>query len=121
LYPAALPTVISVGSLDVAGAGYSNQPSSFSNAATVVAPGALLHLADKQAQRIVYAGTSFAAPVVTLFVALDQMTRHPVFSAGNLASFPITVHSLATTALSDLPLACTFTSGATSAIDPSCN
>jgi len=121
LYPAALPTVISVGSLDVAGSGYSSQPSSFSNAATVVAPGALVHLADKQAQRIVYAGTSFAAPVATLFVTLDQMTQQPSFSAGNLATYPITVHSLASTALTDLPLVCTFTTGPTSAVDHTCN
>lgn len=124
LYPAALSTVISVGSLDVTPNGYAGQPSSFSNAATVLAPGALYQLAGKQTQQIVYAGTSFSAPVVSLFVALDQMRQPPSFGAGTLATYPITVHSMASTALTELPLVCTFTSGipgSASAVDPTCD
>src|SRR5690606_36692854 len=71
LYPAAWPSVVSVGSLDVVGRGYSAERSSFSNAATVLTPGNAYSLVDRRGRTVAYAGTSFSAPVVSLFSALD--------------------------------------------------
>jgi hypothetical protein len=108
LYPASLPTVISVGSLDVTGDSYSASRSVFSNAATVLAPGALYHLASTPTSQLVYAGTSFAAPVVSLFAALDLMSNAPHCDAGTLASRPVVGHDLASRELLDQPLLASF-------------
>jgi hypothetical protein len=83
MYPAAWPLVVGVSSQDAAEtAGFLPTKSSFSNSGEVMAPGALLELgrsaptsADPRA--LGYAGTSFAAPVVTLYTALDLMQRAP--------------------------------------------
>ena len=121
LYPAALPTVISVGSLDVTGAGYSTSRSGFSNAATVLAPGALYHLATKDTQEVVYGGTSFAAPVVSLFAALDLASYPSQCDAGNLRSEPIVPHSLASTELHDQPLLSPFLGSEPTAVSQLCD
>src|SRR5690606_29498203 len=98
-------SVISVGALDVAGSGYGPERSSFSNAATVLAPGALFDLATKQGgQHLVYAGTSFAAPVVSLFAALDMTLGGGSCDAGDSAASPAEAHQLATEALLERPL-----------------
>ena len=122
LFPAALPSVVSVDSLDAEGAGYSAIRSSFSNAATVLAPGALMQLATKDTQQIVYAGTSFAAPIVSLFAALDQMAKAPQCDAGDLSTLPVVkYHDMAGDALDDLPLLSTFTDGSVDALGELCN
>lgn len=120
LYPAALPTVISVGSLDVATTGYSPRRSAFSNAATVLAPGALFGLSTKTTQQIVYAGTSFAAPVVSLFAALDLIADEPLCDAGSTARYPPVAHDLASTSLSDSPLVPSFLGTAPDAVARYC-
>ncbi len=74
LYPSAWPTVISVSSLDVDGNGYSSTRSGFANSGEVAAPGSAFMLVATPGQAVAYAGTSFSAPVVTLFTALDTIT-----------------------------------------------
>lgn len=67
LLPAALPTVIGVGTP------IADRPLPlFSNAADVAAPGAWFHLDGV----VSYAGTSYAAPMVSLFAALDLAGQH---------------------------------------------
>ena len=80
MYPAASPEVVSVSSQDAIGAapedGFSATRSSFSNAGEVMAPGAWYLLGasgEPFARALGYAGTSFAAPVASLFTALDLM------------------------------------------------
>ncbi len=83
LYPAAAANVISVGSLAaVAGGGYS--AASYSNLAEVAAPGGLFELASGGGSTVAYAGTSFAAPVVSLFLGIDNMTHQPRCYGPNL-------------------------------------
>ena len=121
LYPAALPNVISVGALDVAGSGYADRRSSFSNAATVLAPGALFDLAAKQGgQRLVYAGTSFAAPVVSLFSALDTMLGTRLCDAGSLNRSPLVPPDLALDDLLGRPLLPAFYGPAPDAVGTLC-
>ncbi len=74
LYPAAYDNVIAVGSLDVLATDprtYSPAPSAFSNRANVLAPGALFMLTEQDDRTIAYAGTSFAAPIVSVFLTHD--------------------------------------------------
>ncbi|HZJ10122.1 MAG TPA: S8 family serine peptidase, partial [Trueperaceae bacterium] len=120
LYPAALPTVISVGSLDVDGEAYSSARSDFSNAATVLAPGALFKLAQTSDQTIVSAGTSFAAPVTSLFTALDLVGMTRDCDPGDLSTNPISAPALATTDLDGLPLVPAFTNGGPDAVSALC-
>jgi len=75
LYPAASTSVVSVGSLERAGAGY--LAAGYSNAAQVAAPGGLFVLSQEGGRTIAYAGTSFAAPEVALFLAIDSMSYNP--------------------------------------------
>lgn len=87
LYPAASPFVVSVGSLERAGSGYA--ASTYSNLAEVVAPGGLFELTSGAGRTVAYAGTSFAAPVVTLFLAIDGMdTSSRCFMSGRDPSEP---------------------------------
>lgn len=77
LYPAAYENVISVGSLDVMGTGpriYSQSRSAFSNQANVLAPGSMFRLTTSESpdHMITYAGTSFAAPIVSVFMTHDM-------------------------------------------------
>ena len=84
MYPAAWREVLSVGSQDGVGtpaaARFSATKSSFSNDAEILAPGALYLLgASRTGNRaLAYAGTSFSAPVASLFTALDLMQDEPV-------------------------------------------
>jgi hypothetical protein len=83
MYPAAWPEVLSVGSQDGVGTepddGFSSAKSGFSNDAEVMAPGALYLLGQSStgARALAYAGTSFSAPVASLFTALDLMQDSP--------------------------------------------
>lgn len=71
LFPAASPFVVSVGSLEHSATGYA--PSGYSNLAEIAAPGGIFVLASVGDQTVGYAGTSFAAPAVSLFLAVDVM------------------------------------------------
>jgi len=120
LYPAAWPSVISVSSLDASGAGYSPSRSGFANSGEVAAPGALFELGDAGAgQTIAYAGTSFSAPIVTLFAALDRLADR-VCDPGDLTTTPAAAPSLASGIYEDTPLDSVF-GGAGSAIDLRCS
>ena len=83
MYPAAWPEVLSVGSQDGVGTepddGFSSAKSGFSNDAEVMAPGALYLLGQSSTgnRALAYAGTSFSAPVASLFTALDLMQDFP--------------------------------------------
>jgi hypothetical protein len=76
LLPAALPSVIGVGSVNKIAGGFGG-PSWFSNDGEVMAPGALQRLNNKGRFAISYAGTSFAAPAVALFTARDLAQFDP--------------------------------------------
>lgn len=82
LYPAASGFVISVGSLAATGGGYA--VADYSNSAEIAAPGGLFELASVGGSTVAYAGTSFAAPVVSLFLAVDGMQADPRCQAGDL-------------------------------------
>ncbi len=71
LYPAASPYVVSVGSLEASGVGFA--AADYSNVAEIAAPGGIFELYGAAGQSVGYAGTSFAAPVVSLFLAADSM------------------------------------------------
>ena len=96
LFPAAWESVVAVGSLDATlPSGFGAQKSAFSNSSQVVAPGALYELSRSidGDQVLAYAGTSFAAPVVSLFTALDLMQDAPrcgTPTASNLTDEPDT-------------------------------
>lgn len=120
LYPAAWPNVVSVGSLDVAGRGFASGRSDYSNAAGVLAPGGLFLLSDSRGQTTVYAGTSFAAPVVSLFLALDQMKQSPRCAAGSLSGSSATAPALALADEAQLPLLAAFTRSGTNAVAAAC-
>lgn len=93
LYPAALAHVISVGALEPAGgenielctdppvplaqSGGNYVVSGYSNLAEVAAPGGLFKLGMAGDDYLAYAGTSFSAPAVSLFLALDSMLSTP--------------------------------------------
>ena len=75
LYPAAYANVISVGALDVLEtqpSRYSATAAGFSNPANVLAPGAMFRLVRQDGNTIAYAGTSFAAPIVSVFLVHDM-------------------------------------------------
>lgn len=76
LYPAAATNVVSVGSLAAAAGGYS--AAGYSNLAGIAAPGGLFELASGGGNTVAYAGTSFAAPIVSLFLGIDGMSNSPV-------------------------------------------
>lgn len=120
LYPAAWPTVVSVGSLDVNGAGYEAGRSAFSNAATVLAPGNSFLLNARSGNTVAYAGTSFSAPVVSVFSALDQMLRTTQCAAGSVSAAAATAPALAGSSLSGYPLVSTFAGGTTTALEALC-
>ena len=63
LYPAAWPTVVSVGSIDVDGAGYDAGRSAFSNAAAVLAPGNSFLLNARSGNTVARGGTISIAPI----------------------------------------------------------
>ena len=71
LYPAASPWVVSVGSLEPAASGTGFVASAYSNLAEIAAPGGIFELSTVGEETVGYAGTSFAAPVVSLFLAAD--------------------------------------------------
>lgn len=71
LYPSASPNVVSVGSLEVGASDY--VVSGYSNVAEIAAPGGLFELSAAGSQIVSYAGTSFAGPAVSLFIAVDAM------------------------------------------------
>ncbi len=121
LYPAAWPNVVSVGSLDVAGRSFSPARSTYSNAAGVLAPGGLFLLSDARGQTTVYAGTSFAAPVVSLFVALDQMKQEPRCAAGRLGGSAATTPALALSDSTQLPLLSAFSRSGQNALSDVCS
>ena len=122
LYPAAWPTVVSVGSLDVDGRRYSADRSSFSNAASVLAPGNAFSLADRHGRTVAYAGTSFSAPVVSLFSAIDQMLRGTQCAAGSLAGSTALAPALADSGLNGYPLVEPFLrGGGQTALSALCN
>src|SRR5690606_821315 len=122
LYPAAWPTVVSVGSLDVDGRRYSADRSSFSNAASVPAPGHAFPLADRHGRTVAYAGTSFSAPVVSLFSAIDQMLRGTQCAAGSLAGSTAQAPALADSGLNGYPLVEPFLrGGGQTALSALCN
>ena len=79
-FPAALESVVSVSSQDATGSGYSPQRSTFSNGGEVMTPGSLFIAGMEEVpagvnvarvNTVAYAGTSFAAPNVSVFTALD--------------------------------------------------
>ncbi len=83
MYPAAWPEVLAVGAQDGLGTipagGFSATKSSFSNSAEVIAPGSVFLLGESAtgARALGFAGTSFSAPVGTLYTALDLMQDAP--------------------------------------------
>jgi len=104
LLPAAMPSVVSVGSQDILVGGLSETRSGYSNAAGVLAPGGLFLLSDGD-NTTVYAGTSFAAPVVSLLLALDQMKSSPRWPGGGFDSEgKLVPHCWASDETSVLPL-----------------
>ena len=104
LYPAAWPTVISVSSQDVAPGGYSAERSGYANSGEVLAPGAFFELSEPgSGTTLAYAGTSFSAPVVTLFTALDLM-RDRLCEPGEISRPAATAPALAYGANDDVPL-----------------
>ncbi len=121
LYPAAWPNVVSVGAVDVVGRRFSPERSSYSNAAGVLAPGGLFLLSDSRGQTTVYAGTSFAAPVASLFLALDQMRETPRCEASRLSSLSATTPALALADELQLPLLPAFAPSGASAVGSFCS
>lgn len=102
LYPAAKPSVISVGSEDVSPVVRVGDPdetfptrSKFSNYAEVLAPGSLVGVAEVGGVTVALAGTSFSAPVVTLLEALDLASGAPHFDAGSVTAGEATPPALA--------------------------
>lgn len=80
MYPAAWPEVVAVSAqYAVPTASYDPRTSGFANAGEILAPGALYELSrtSDDTQVVSYAGTSFSAPVVALFTALDLMRDVP--------------------------------------------
>lgn len=120
LYPSAWPTVISATSLDVVGDGvYTSTRSSFANSGEVGAPGAFFELSSTPGQVVTYAGTSFSAPVITLFSALDLITAERC-DPGDPGEKPMTAPNLAHGAYTDTPLDVVFGDGA-SAVQDHCD
>ncbi|HZW99784.1 MAG TPA: S8/S53 family peptidase [Trueperaceae bacterium] len=104
LFPAAAGGVISVGSQSRQG-GQFEEVSGFSNAATIVAAGDVILLrTDGKGSGLAYIGTSFSAPIVSLFVALDQRTGSPTCDAGDPGDPGEDPPQLAKNELDDVPL-----------------
>ncbi|HET9026144.1 MAG TPA: S8/S53 family peptidase [Trueperaceae bacterium] len=101
LFPAASPLVISVGSSEPSSGGY--VPAAYSNAAEVAAPGGLFELANVNDNVVAYAGSSFAAPIVSLYLALDMMQDHARCPVPQVSSQPLTPPRLATGVYDMLP------------------
>lgn len=78
LFPAALQGVVSVGAQGVDDMGkLLTTPAAFSNAAAVLAPGDTVVVRTFGSYGLALKGTSFAAPVVSAFTALDLQTLAP--------------------------------------------
>src|SRR5690606_17464116 len=104
LFPAAAGGVISVGSQSRQG-GQFEEVSGFSNAAAIVAAGDVILLrTDGKGSGLAYIGTSFSAPIVSLFVALDQRTGSPTCDAGDPGDPGEDPPQLAKNELDDVPL-----------------
>ncbi|HEX7000386.1 MAG TPA: S8 family serine peptidase [Trueperaceae bacterium] len=107
LFPAAAPGVVSVGSQGFSGT--FGGRSEFSNAATVVAAGDVILLRADEANALAYIGTSFSAPIASLFIALDQRKASPNCAAGNPADPLHVPPALSSTDLNNVPLLPGFT------------
>lgn len=88
LFPAALDGVVKVGSQPFRGGAFLTDRSEFSNFAGVMAPGDLVVLRTQGDLALAVRGTSYAAPVVSAFLALDQRKHSPVCGADELAVDP---------------------------------
>lgn len=119
LYPSAWPSVISTSSLDVQGGGYGSTRSSFANSGEVAAPGMAYTLVTGPDQTVAYAGTSFSAPVVTLFAALDLITFERCYP-GDPGAKPAGAPALAHGDYVNTPLGSVFGGGA-SAVETHCD
>lgn len=122
LFPAAADNVIAVGSQNAEGSGFSYESSSFSNLANVLAPGAMYELATAEGgTTIAYAGTSFSAPVLSVFTALDLASAKRCDPGEFTASgFEPPALALADTELKNIPLHSVFGNNR-SAVDEVCN
>jgi len=104
LYPAAAPGVVSVGSQPFRATAFVPGRSDFSNAAGIVAAGDLMLLRDDGTSALAYIGTSYSAPFVSLFVALDQHEGSQTCDAGDPGNPATNPPQLASGELLDLPL-----------------
>src|SRR5690606_11464311 len=120
LFPAALAGVVSVGSQGVDGGALVATASDFSNAAAVLAPGDLVVVRTQGRLGLALAGTSFAAPVVASFAALDQQAQQPVCAGGDPADPVGSPAALAVQDLDELPLLPGFAAGGDSALVSLC-
>lgn len=110
LYPAAYPQVIAVGSFDVeAGSSFAQSAAAYSNGANVLAPGGLFFLtsSNSSTRTVGYAGTSFAAPYVSVMMAHDLGRNqgflcHP--DGRSLGGDGLEIPWLADPSLSNVPL-----------------
>lgn len=118
LFPAASPLVISVGSSEPSSSGY--VPAAYSNDGEVAAPGGLFELANVNDNVVAYAGTSFAAPIVSLYLALDMMQDHARCPVPQVSSQPLSPPSLATGEYSMLPFYTPFTFEGEDALSENC-
>lgn len=119
LYPSAWPSVISVSSLDVDGGEYDPKRSAFANSGEVAAPGSAFTLVTGPDQTVAYAGTSFSAPVVTLFTAIDLITFERC-DPGDPSEKPAAAPTLAHGDYVDTPLGAVF-GGGPSAVELHCD
>ena len=114
MFPAAWPSVVGVGSQNATFPApedpelFNFDPptkSLFSNRAEILAPGALLELGRSEdgSQALGYAGTSFSAPVVTLYAALDFLRDWPWCAYPGISMLADDSHPLER-ANGDLPL-----------------
>ncbi len=120
LFPAALAGVVSVGSQPVDAGALVAAPSDFSNAAALLAPGDLVVVRVDGRLGVGLAGTSFAAPVVSAFAALDQQAASPVCAAADPADPVGSAAALAVDDLLELPLLPGFAAGGESALERLC-
>ncbi len=120
LFPAAFPGVVSVGAQPVVNGKYVAEASSFSNAAMLLAPGDLIDVRTKSGYTLAFAGTSYAAPVVSAFAALDQRAATPKCAAATPSDPSVSQAELATAELSNLPLLSAFARGGPDAVTQLC-
>ncbi len=111
LFPAALPGVVSVGSQPAQDGAAVPTRSAFSNAAAVLAPGDLVTVRTQGERGLALAGTSFAAPVVSAFAALDLQAQTPVCAGADPSDPAGSPAELAGGALDGLPLLPGFAAG----------